>query len=70
MWPRFLRLLQTGEPSPERSPSALAVISGQIHRDSQEPGLDPALAPETSQLLVCAEEALLGERIGCVGILQ
>jgi len=46
------------------------MIPGQIHGDSQKPGLDPALTPEAIQLPVRPEEALLRERVGDVGILQ
>jgi hypothetical protein len=64
------RVVQTNQPFPERCPAALSVISGQIHGDSQKPGVDPALAPKTSEIPVGPEKALLRQRVGRVCVLQ
>ena len=44
------------------------MVPHQVDRDAQDPGLDPAFAPEAGAFLVGAQKAFLGESVGRVGI--
>ena len=39
------------------------MVTHQVNGDSQQPGVNPAIAPKAAQLLVGAKEALLREHV-------
>jgi len=61
-------VIQTDQPLPERRPATLAMVPHQVDGDAQDPGLNPAFAPETGAFLVGAQEAFLSESVRGISV--
>jgi hypothetical protein len=61
-------IIQAYQSLPERGPAAFAMVPYQVDGDAQDPGLNPAFAPETGAFLVGPQEAFLSESVGSVGV--